>query len=474
MLIGVILENSIDAVLSQMQQLKGRVDVAEIRLDYLEPSAWSRLALLKEKACLPLLFTFRKQEQGGHLAVPEKKRLALYEEALALLPAFADIETDTDPAFIERIKTMYPQISLIGSFHDFEKTPEDLASLLESMHPARFSMVKIAVKARSTLDLLRLMVFAKKMSPKCPLSCIAMGEYGQPSRVLGPIVGNVLHYTSLHDAVSSLYQYSLDTLENLYHFSSLTQKTKIYALLGDPIEASRGHLFHNEIFHREGVHAVYVKLRLKTDELASFFDLALKLPFGGFSVTMPLKEAILPLLTRVDPAALAIGAVNTVIVQGQNLIGSNTDAPGALLALEMHGKVQGKKIAILGAGGAARAIAYEAMRKGAEVALFNRTTARGEKIAKDFGCKAYALDSLSAHPYDLLINTIPVDSSGALPILATEILPDALVMDINPVSLSSPLLRAAREKKCLCVDGDAMFEQQGRLQQLAFQASLTV
>ncbi len=469
MLIGVIVENSVEAALSEMQELKERVDAAEIRLDRWEPSDWSQLALLKEKACLPLLFTFRKQEQGGRRLISETKRLELYEEALSLLPAFADIETDTDPLFIERVKQKYPQISLIGSFHDFEKTPDDLLSLFHWMQPARFNMVKISVHALSTLDLMRLMVFAKEMSPKWPLSCIAMGECGQPSRVLGPIVGNVLHYTSLQDSVNSLYQYSLDTLEKLYHFSHLTPKTKIYALLGDPVEASRGHLFHNEIFHREGIHAIYIKLRLGANDLPAFLDLAKKLPFAGFSITMPLKEAIFPLLTRIDPKASLIGAVNTVVVQGSDLIGLNTDAPAALFALEMHGKVQGKKIAILGAGGSARAIAYEAMQRGAEVALFNRTSARGEKIARDFGCKAYALDAFSAHPYDILVNTIPPDSCGSLPILATEILPQALVMDINPVSLSSPFLQAARERKCRCIDGDAMFEEQGRLQQMAFQ-----
>lgn len=471
MLIGVILEQTIESALSQIEQLKGKVDVAEIRLDSLELSAWNQLALLKEKACLPLLFTFRKQEQGGRAQISEKKRLALYEEALSLQPAFADIEADTDPAFIEKIGKTYPQICLIGSFHDFQKTPKDLAALLQSMHHPRFAIYKIAVQAHSTLDLMRLMVFAKETSPKVPLTCIAMGEYGQPSRVLSPIVGNVLHYTSLHDSVSSLYQYSLDTLQRLYGFSRLTKKTKIYALLGDPIEASSGHLFHNEIFRREGIHAVYVKLRLSAFDLSSFLVLAAQLPFAGFSITRPLKEAILPFLTKIDPTALAIGAVNTVTLQGSDLIGSNTDAPGALEALETYGKVQGKKIAILGAGGSARAIAYEALRRGADVMLFNRTSKRAEKIANDFGCRAYALDALSAHPYDILVNTIPLEPSGTLPILASEISSQALIMDINPASIISPLLQAAKERKCFCVDGGAMFEKQGHLQQVEFQKS---
>lgn len=468
MLVGVVLGKAVEEILQQIEELKGKVDLAEVRLDYLDESAWPKIGWLKEKACLPLLFTFRKKEQGGRFALEEKKRLALYEKALSLQPAYADIEADTDPAFIRNIKHLSPQTILIGSFHDLEKTPEDLSALLKSMHNPHFSLYKIAVYANSTLDLMRLMVFAREMTKTVPLSCISLGPYGQSSRVLGPIVGNVLNYTSFQDALGFLYQYSLDTLQNLYGFSHLTKETKIYALLGTPVEPSQGHLFHNEYFRRENIHAVYVKLRLGASELKSFFSLAKKLPFGGFSVTMPLKEAVIPFLTQVDPEALSIGAVNTIVIRGSDLSGFNTDGKGALNALEVHEKVRGKKVAILGAGGSAKAIAYEALRRGAEVMLFNRTLSRAEHAAKKLGCKAYALDALSAHPYDCLINTIPPHSSGQLPVLTKDLLPNALLMDINPVTLSPPLLRFAKENNRRCLDGSLMFEEQARLQQLAF------
>jgi len=466
MLVAVILGPTVEAALQEIEEIKQKVDAAEIRLDYFTEPARRQLEILKVKARLPLVFTFRKKSQGGHGDFSESERLKLFERALSVGPEFADIEADTDPVFVQRIAVLYPKITLIGSYHHFEKTPSDLPALLALMKQPFFSIYKMALHANSTLDLMRLMAFGREMSKKIPLCCISLGEYGQPSRVLGPIIGNVLNYTSLRDQFGSLCQFNIDTLHSLYRFSHLTQETKIYALLGDPIAASRGDIFHNEIFRNEGIHAVYVKFRLAAAELSDFFEMVPKLPFGGFSVTIPLKEAILPFLSKIDPIACAIGAVNTIKIQGKYTIGTNTDAPGALHALEMYGKVHGKKLAILGAGGSARAIAYEAVQRGADVSLFNRTPKRAENIATQFGCQAYALDALNSHPYDVLINTIPPHPEGVLPILTAAILPHTTVMDINRYPIEAPLLQAARSKGCRCIDSQAMFEQQARLQQI--------
>ena len=329
MLIGVILGPTVEAALQEIEEIRELVDAAEIRLDHFTEPARQQISLLKAHARLPLVFTFRKKQQGGYGDFSESERLKLFSQALLAEPEFADIETDTDPAFIHRIAKQHPKITLIGSHHDFEKMPSDLSALLSSMKHPCFAMYKMALHASSTIDLLRLMLFGREMSKIVPLSCIAMGEYGRPSRILGPIIGNVLNYTSLRDQFGAVCQLGLHTLHSLYRFSHLTQGTKIYALLGDPVALSRGDIFHNEIFRNQGIHAVYVKLRLTAAELEGFFEMMPKLPFGGFSVTIPLKEAILPFLTKIDPVASAIGAVNTLRVQGMDTIGSNTDAPGA-------------------------------------------------------------------------------------------------------------------------------------------------
>jgi len=283
-----------------------------------------------------------------------------------------------------------------------------------------------------------------------------MGEYGKPSRVIAPIVGSLLDYSGIEENVE-LNRYSLKTLLEVFHYRKLNEHTLIYSLIGDPVEHSSGHLFHNPRFSQN---AVYVKMVVTGEEVHEFFRLIRKLPFGGLSVTIPLKEAILREMEAITPVAKAIGAINTVTFNQGKATGTNTDAPGALNAIEKHTLVKGKRLAILGAGGTARAIAYEAKQRGAHVSIFNRTPERSQELAADFGCKGYSIDELPNHPYDILINTIPPKST-----VMPTILPKTTIMDVVYYPKETPLLAAAKKLGCVCVYGEEMFVEQGLLQQ---------
>jgi 3-dehydroquinate dehydratase/shikimate dehydrogenase len=256
---------------------------------------------------------------------------------------------------------------------------------------------------------------------------------------LGPIIGNVFDYAGLVDD-AELGRYSLQTLHEVFRYRTLNQETQVYALIGDPVEQSVGHLFHNAHFQHN---AVYVKLRLAKDELPKFFSLAKELPFAGLSVTMPLKEAM-------DPTR----PINTVVFREGKIHCFNTDGLGALKALERHTAVAGKKVAILGAGGTARAIA-EVLRPKASVSIYNRTLERAQKISSE----AHLLSELGE--YDILINTIP---GGYIP----QLRPKTIVMDVNYSPKQTPLLKAAQELDCLCIYGEEMFVEQALLQQELF------
>lgn len=427
----------------EIEQIAPLVDLVELRLDYFD---------IEKRPSCPCIFTLRKIEQGGAKEMPEKVRLAQIEKYLELLPDYCDIEADTDPAFIEKIAKKFPKVKLIGSYHNFEKTPADLDAILKAMKNPHFAIYKIAVHANSTSDMLRLMLFAK--NSVAPLSVMSMGKLGEPSRVLAPIMGSLLNYTALEDD-PTLHRYGVHTLLETYHYSKLNKNTLIYALIGDPVEKSPGHLFHNPRFQQT---AVYVKLRVEPNEIPTVFSYFKKLPFGGLSVTIPLKEHIFSEMDEVSSLAKAIGAINTVTFRNGKTIGTNTDAPGALNALEKHTPVKGKTIAVLGAGGAARAIVYEGLKRGAKVLIFNRTRERAEKLAQEFGCIGLALSHLSDHPYDILINTIPPTSHEVPPLRR-----DAYVMDI--VIGDTPLLKSASQLGCHCIHGHEMFEAQALLQQ---------
>ena len=139
--------------------------------------------------------------------------------------------------------------------------------------------------------------------------------------------------------------------------------------------------------------------------IREFFELISHLPFGGFSVTIPLKELVYSLMDEITPIGKAVGAINTITFRDGKAIGTNTDALGALNAIEKHGAVKGEKFAILGAGGTARAICYEAKRRGAVISVFNRTPERAKTLAKEFNAVGYSLGEFSIHPYDILVNT---------------------------------------------------------------------
>ncbi len=430
--------------LDDLDKIRDLADIVELRLDYFD---------IDRKPLFPCLFTLRKKEQGGVREILEKERLAQIEKLLELQPEYCDIEADTDPVFIERIAKKFPKVKLIGSYHNFQETPQDLDALLQSMKNPHFTIYKIAVTAQSSADMLRLMVFAR--NAKVSISAISMGEYGKPSRVLGPIVGNALDYAGLEED-ASLHRYSLKALHEVFHYRKLNRDTQIYALIGDPVEQSPGHLFHNPRFKHN---AAYIKMRVTAEELPVCFELIQKLPFGGLSVTIPLKEKISPYMDEIKPIAKAIGAINTVIFRSQKAIGTNTDGPGALNAIEKRRKVHGKQLAILGAGGTARAIAYEAKQRGAIVSIYNRTPERAKQLAAEFNCSGYGLDEPCS--YEILVNTIPPKSLFVPPIL-----PQTVVMDVVYYPRETPLLKAAKKLACQCIYGEEMFTEQALLQQL--------
>ncbi len=452
-LVAVIYGPSIAKAKEQIAEAAAKgADLVEIRLDRLDAKALDKLSELPRK--LPLIFTFRKKEQGGASEMEEPQRLELFEKCLDAKPDYCDIETDTEFDFFEKIKKKHPKIKIIGSYHNLEVMPplEETFSHMQKPHVAHY---KLAVAAHSASDAVKLMLFAEQHKQ---LTCIGLGQEGQMTRILAPLFGNEFCYAPLNAEDATLGQVDLEQLIDLYRFKTLGPKTRIYALIGHPVHRSVGHLFHNKSFPKD---AVYVKFDLDVPELPLFFSLIRKLPFAGFSITMPLKELLGRFLTCVDPAAAVIGSVNTMTIEKEHWCGFNTDGVGALDVLERHQKVKGKKVVVLGAGGSARAIVYEAIQRGATVTVLNRTPERREIMAKDFGCEAMGLEELGNLSFDVLINSIPTD----LIFDAKELPPKATVMDIVYWEDETPLLKIAKERGCKTINGMEMFEAQARLQQ---------
>jgi len=433
-------------------------DLVELRLDLFQEIDFAEILKLRGFCQIPCLFTLRDRTQGGTYPCSEESRLKDLHRLAELEPDYLDIESHVPRDFVEELSKRYPKVKVILSYHDFSMTPEDLNAIHNKMRKVPAYFYKIAVMAHNTLDMLRVLICVKESDGR--LIGISMGEDGIPSRIIGPVVGCPLTYACLDETQKTAPgQISAKDLEKVYHYHALNPQTTLYGLIGDPVETSISQWTHNALFRSLGWNAVYVKMRVRAEELEEFFKLIKRLPFRGLSVTMPHKERVMQYVDEVDGIAQQIGAINTLLLEGGKIKGTNTDGIGALNAIEKQRKVNGKKVVLLGSGGAAKAIAYEAAQRDAHLIILNRHGESAEELAKHFGAIGGGLELMEQYHeqgYDILINSTP----SAMPIEPIHLDHKALVMDIKTKPKDNPLLIAARERGYPVVYGYEMFIEQ--------------
>jgi len=250
----------------------------------------------------------------------------------------------------------------------------------------------------------------------------------------------------------------------------LSGKALLAGVVGWPVGHSRSPLLHGHWLERYGIDGAYVPLAVRPGNLAAALEGLSALGFRGANVTVPHKEEALSLCRRLTPGARAIGAVNTLVVQEEGLLGDNTDGFGFLANLaEGHGgwKAAGRRCLVLGAGGAARAVVWSLLDAGAaEVVIANRTASRARSLATAFGCGVCPWDrcETAMTGMDLLVNTTSLGMQGQPPlVLDLGALPgEALVADLVYNPLETDLLAAARVRGNPVVDGLGMLLHQAR------------
>lgn len=415
-------------------------DGVEYRLDLLTQE---ELLLPWEEKSFPQLITWKEETEIPHLALSPSEN------------KFFDGPTSS------------PHLqNKIISKHFYANTPKNLEEIFEKMCQEKAFAYKIATFANSTLDALKVALLLKKYSQKVKMIALCMGEKGTLTRILSPVLGNFITFASLNNSTKTAPgQLSLSTLLNTYNYRSLNQETKIYGLIGNPVSQSIGHIVHNIWFKEKKANKVYIKMELQESELKEFFDYADELGIKGLSVTMPFKEKVIPFLDEIDEEAKAIGAINTIVWRNGKKVGYNTDGIGALNAIESHFKVFGKKIILLGAGGASRAIAYEAIKRGAFVVVISRSSEKGEKLVKGLHSKNASFlmwdEMKKLPPYDLLINATPSKS----PLKISHLDPTGVYMDIDMKKTAGSLFSEVEKMGWEVIYGEEMFIEQALLQQ---------
>jgi shikimate dehydrogenase len=256
---------------------------------------------------------------------------------------------------------------------------------------------------------------------------------------------------------------------------SISGKTMVCAIIGDPVGHSLSPVMHNAAFKELKLNLVYVAFTVTKSELKEAISSARILGFRGLNVTMPHKNAVMKYLDDTDSTAKSIGAVNTILNDKGRLVGFNTDGVGAMKALKENGiSTEGKRLLLLGAGGAAKAIAFQAAQEVEDLLVLNRTSEKAIKLAKTlhekFGKKVkggkFSSERLKKEvkDADILVNATSV---GMLPdgnrslVPRTLLRPDLSVMDIVYCPLETKLVMDAKAAGAKAVSGLDMLLYQG-------------
>jgi len=236
---------------------------------------------------------------------------------------------------------------------------------------------------------------------------------------------------------------------------------------------------HNAAFEDKGIDAVYCPFRVPVDSLDRFMEDAPRLGIRGLSVTIPHKEAVARHLTKIDPAVKSIAAVNTVVFDGSEKIGYNTDYNAAMDCIEQAlgtigatpSPVKNKRVLVLGAGGVARPIVYGLRHRNALVTIASRTKKRADRLAEAFDCRAIDWEARGRVQCDMIVNCTPIGMHPNVdesPVSKTFLKPSMLVFDTVYNPESTLLIKESRLRNCTVITGVEMFVRQAMLQFFLF------
>ncbi len=236
---------------------------------------------------------------------------------------------------------------------------------------------------------------------------------------------------------------------------------QLCGVIGHPVSHSLSPLLHNAAFEHFNLPFVYLTFDVLAQDLDAAIEGMRALSIRGFSVTTPHKVKVMEWLDEIDPMALKIGAVNTVVNDNGCLTGYNTDGDGALRALTEITPVQGKKIMLLGAGGAARAIGTALVAAGADLLIVNRTADKAVSLAANIGAQAIGVEQLSDYlpQAEIIYNATTVGmspESQETPIPTTHLRPEMIVIDAIYHPLRTQLLEDAARAGCKTIAGSRM------------------
>lgn len=469
---------SVSDTVQAFERATGVADIIEIRLDCLEPLELEKssgaIAELLGRSVAPTIITFRPAEQGGRRELPLASRHAFWcSSNYPLGTSFFDVELDLVRDFSSR--NGEPPLAwqrIICSHHDFVGVPADLEQIYEQMAGTAARILKIAVLANDVTDCLPVFRLLERAGQEGrEMIAIAMGTAGYVTRILGPSRGSFLTYGALSaEEGTAPGQIDAKELRNLYRINQINRQTQVTGIIGWPVSHSVSPYIHNAAFEATAMDAVYIPFEVR--DAGEFmkrmvhprtreFDWNLR----GLSVTAPHKSAVMGQLDWIEAAAKEIGAVNTVVVEGERLNGYNTDAAAVLVPLrDKLGSLHTARCAIVGAGGAAMATAWSLKQEGADVTVFARRVEQADSIANRFSTSGKSLAGAQFGEFDLVINATPLGTRGGgenvTPVTADQLRGAHLAYDLVYNPSETRFMREARQAGCEAIGGLPMLVAQ--------------
>jgi 3-dehydroquinate dehydratase/shikimate dehydrogenase len=381
------------AELRRQRDAVADADLLELRLDHVaDVDVAGALAGRRH----PVVVTCRPTWEGGHFAGSEESRRAVLECALKAGAEYVDVEFKAAWAR-ELIKSTGGK-RLVLSTHDFQGVPDDLVERVRAMRAMGAEVVKVAVMTRCLADSLRLLALERTGQTVL----IGMGAAGWPTRVLAAHFHSAWSYAGDGHAPG---QIAASRMLNEFRFRNITEQTAVYGVVGFPLSHSISPSMHNAAFRAAGADAVYLPLVAASAEDFTMFATALGV--SGASITIPYKVDLFKRADDVDELSAKVGAVNTYRRHQGHWHARNTDVSGFLAPLRGRMDLRGARAAVLGTGGAARAVVVALASMGTDVTVYGRSRSKAEAVASIAGA-ASAVFPVTPLSWDLLVNATPV------------------------------------------------------------------
>ncbi len=477
-LTGKTIKENLDLV----RRYRPYVDLLELRADFLDEDESLHVRKFPELARMSCILTIRRRVDGGKYVAGESSRTMLFARAMAFADdqnpernfQYVDFEEDFHVPSLQDAALAFGT-KIIRSFHSMNEPVHDIIKRCDEMRKTGYEIPKIAFMPKSLDDVKNLFYETRDFTKYEHILC-AMGPMGIASRILAYRTHSFLTYTSVPSndfELRSIGHIDPIMMNQVYHFKDLNEKTSIFGITGWPLLKTDSPFLHNQGYVNHFMNSVYIPI--PSEDIHQAIEFANEIGARGLSVTVPHKETVLRELYETDDKVKEISASNTIVKKNDKWCGYNTDCTGfskALLEFTGLKNLRHKRVSIIGAGGASRAIAYAVKMLGGKACVFNRTPMRAKSVADMFGFE-YAMLSVDAIPLiekysDIVIQTTSVgmnstepSNSQNNPLYFYRWTGNEILFDIIYTPKVTPIMERAMAAGCKVCNGETMLKYQG-------------